>query len=116
MRPWKTARVNGPLFGRSLGRWPASSTSTRRRPPPFRRAWAVAADNPENDDTVVAIHEALEKFAALDSKKAELVKLRYFAGLTIEECGHALGVSEPTAKRWWAYARAWLLEEIKQHR
>lgn len=74
----------------------------------------VAGDNPAGDNTLLAIHEALEKFAAVDPQKAELVKLRYFAGLTLEECGQALGVSEPTAKRWWAYARAWLFEEIKQ--
>jgi RNA polymerase sigma factor (TIGR02999 family) len=73
----------------------------------------VAAEDPANDDTMLAIHEALEKFAGLEPKKAELVKLRYFAGLTIEECGQALGISEPTAKRWWAYARAWLFTEIK---
>jgi RNA polymerase sigma factor (TIGR02999 family) len=65
------------------------------------------------DDQVLAVHEALEKFAQLDTRKAELVDLRYFAGLTIEEAARALDISAPTAKRWWAYARAWLAQEIK---
>ena len=52
-------------------------------------------------------------FAAQDKQKAELVKLRYFAGLTIDEAAEILGVSAPTAKRWWTYARAWLHKEIK---
>lgn len=64
------------------------------------------------DDTLLAVHEALDRFAAIEPKKAELVKLRYFVGLTIEEAASALGVSEPTAKRWWAFARAWLFREI----
>ena len=67
-----------------------------------------------NDDQILAVHEALDKLAAEDPKKAELVKLRYFAGLSIEEAAEALGVSETTAKRWWAYARGWLGGEIKR--
>ena len=67
----------------------------------------------ERDDALLAIHDALEKLAAQDPRKAELVKLRYFVGLTTEEAAEALGISAPTAKRWWAYARAWLFEEIK---
>src|SRR6185295_11126825 len=66
-----------------------------------------------NEDQILAVHEALEKFAAQDKPKAELVKLRYFVGMTIEEAAEALGISAPTAKRHWAYARAWLAEEIK---
>ena len=66
-----------------------------------------------NDEELLAINEALEKFAAHDKQKAELVKLRYFTGLKIEEAAQMLGVSEPTAKRWWAYARAWLFREIQ---
>jgi len=67
----------------------------------------------ETDDKVLAVNEALEKFAVLDPQKAELVKLRYFVGLTIEQAAEALGLSERTAKRYWAFARAWLHEEIK---
>jgi RNA polymerase sigma factor (TIGR02999 family) len=65
-----------------------------------------------NEDQVLAVHEALEKFAAQDKQKAELVKLRYFVGMTIEEAAEALGISTGTAKRHWAYARAWLAQEI----
>ena len=64
------------------------------------------------DDELLAINEALEQFAAVDKQKAELVKLRYFVGLTIEEAAEVLGISPPTAKRWWTYARAWLYEDI----
>jgi len=63
---------------------------------------------PAKDDELLAINDALEKFAALDKQKAELVKLRFFAGLNIEEAAQILGISAPTAKRWWAYSRAWL--------
>jgi RNA polymerase sigma factor (TIGR02999 family) len=67
----------------------------------------------ESDDRVLAVNEALEKFAALDPPKAELVKLRYFIGMTLEEAAEALGISIRTAKRHWTFARAWLHEEIK---
>ncbi len=73
----------------------------------------VASAVSENDDQVLAVDEALAKFAALDPQKAELVKLRYFVGMTVEEAAEALGISERTAKRYWAFARAWLHEEIK---
>ena len=52
----------------------------------------------------------------LDSQKAELVKLRYFVGMKIEEAAEVLGISEATAKRWWVYARAWLFEELRSER
>jgi len=66
-----------------------------------------------NEDKVLAVDEALRKFAALDSEKAELVKLRYFVGVTLEQAAETLGISERTAKRYWAFARAWSHEEIK---
>jgi RNA polymerase sigma factor (TIGR02999 family) len=65
-----------------------------------------------NADTLLRVDEALEKLAAEARPKAELVKLRYFAGLSIPEAGRALGLSESTAKRYWAYARAWLYDEL----
>lgn len=68
--------------------------------------------NIPDDDRVLAVNDALEKLALVQPRKAELVKLRYFAGLTIEEVAQALDISEPTAKRWWAYSRAWLLQEM----
>ncbi len=67
---------------------------------------------PAKEQELLDMDEALEKFAALDKQKAELVKLRYFVGLTIEESAQFLGISAPTAKRWWAYARAWLYHQI----
>jgi RNA polymerase sigma factor (TIGR02999 family) len=67
----------------------------------------------EKDDQLVAVHEALAKFAAEDPRKAELVKLRYFGGLTIEEAAAALEIPLGTAKRWWTYARAWFFNELK---
>ena len=73
----------------------------------------IASAALENDDRVLSVNEALEKFAALDPQKAELVKLRYFVGMTLEQAAEALGISERTAKRYWAFARAWLHEEIK---
>ena len=66
-----------------------------------------------DDDQLLALHEALEKFETKDPKKAELVKLRYFVGLTIEQAAEQLDISEPTAKRWWAYARAWLYNAMR---
>lgn len=67
----------------------------------------------ESDDSLLLVNEALDKFAELDPQKAELVKLRYFVGMTLEQAAEALGISERTAKRHWAFARAWLHEEIK---
>ena len=64
---------------------------------------------------MLALHEALDRLAAHDAVKAELVKLRFFAGLTMEQAAQVLGFSEPTAKRYWAYARAWLYREIKMN-
>jgi RNA polymerase sigma factor (TIGR02999 family) len=64
-----------------------------------------------NDD-LLALDEALQKFAGEEPAKAELVKLHYFAGLPLEEAGRALGISHRTAKRHWAYARAWLYAAI----
>jgi DNA-directed RNA polymerase specialized sigma24 family protein len=62
---------------------------------------------------LLALHEALDRLASQNPENAELVKLRFFAGLTIEEAGAVLGLSKATAKRHWAYARAWLYREIK---
>src|SRR5436190_23832249 len=70
----------------------------------------------ENDDQLLAVNDAVEKLATTDKQKAELVKLRYFVGMTIEEAAQVLGISEGTAKRHWAYARAWLYEEIRAQR
>jgi RNA polymerase sigma factor (TIGR02999 family) len=66
---------------------------------------------PARDEELLAINEALERFSALDDKKAQLVKLRYFVGLTIEDAAGVMGISVATAKRWWSFARAWLHKE-----
>ncbi|UCE61336.1 MAG: sigma-70 family RNA polymerase sigma factor [Phycisphaerales bacterium] len=63
-------------------------------------------------DDLLALDEALAKLEEEDTVKANLVKLRYFAGLTVEQAAKALGVSRATADRYWAYARAWLYHEI----
>ena len=67
---------------------------------------------PAPDDQLLAMNEALEKFSAQDARKGELVKLRYFVGLSFEEAAGVLGIAVPTAKQWWAYARAWLKVEM----
>jgi RNA polymerase sigma factor (TIGR02999 family) len=67
----------------------------------------------KDDEALLRLDEALEKYAALDARKAELVKLRYFAGMNYEEAAAAVGIAVPTAKEWWAYARAWLAVEIR---
>ena len=70
--------------------------------------------SPAPDDQLLALNDALDRFAALEPQQAELVKLRYFVGLKIEEAADVLGISEATAKRWWAFARAWLFDEIQR--
>ena len=69
---------------------------------------------PAKDEELLALSDALEKFAVRDKQKAELVKLRYFVGLTTEEAAQVLGISVPTADRWWNFSRAWLYEEIER--
>lgn len=95
---------------------------SRRRLAAKRGAGVVPLDidsidiaNPETrDDELLAMNEALEKLETLDPRKAELVKLRYFVGMTYDEAASTLGIAVPTAKQWWAYARAWLAVEMKQ--
>ncbi len=69
---------------------------------------------PADDDQLLLLDEALERFAAIDGPKAELVKLRHFVGLTTEQAAQVLNISEPTAKRWWAYAKAWLYQACRE--
>jgi RNA polymerase sigma factor (TIGR02999 family) len=73
---------------------------------------ARASDDGTDDVDLLALHEALERLAALDPDQARLVELRYFGGLTIEETAEALAVSPATVKREWALARAWLRREL----
>jgi RNA polymerase sigma factor (TIGR02999 family) len=66
----------------------------------------------ESGDGLLSLDEALTRFAVLEPVKAELVKLRYFAGCSIDEAADLLGISRTSAKRYWAFARAWLLAEL----
>lgn len=68
----------------------------------------------EDDDAVLAVSEALDRLAKLDPVAAELIKLRFFGGLPNAEAARVLGLAERTAKRTWAYARAWLYDELKR--
>ena len=72
---------------------------------------AVGIDSTALDE-ILALDEALEKLQAKDQLKADLIKLRFYAGLTIEQSAKSLGISLTTAKTHWAYARAWLLREV----
>jgi RNA polymerase sigma factor (TIGR02999 family) len=71
--------------------------------------WQKVAQAPEQ---VLALSEALDRFAAVEPRKAELVALRFFGGMSMPEAAEALGVSLPTAERWWAFARSWLYTEL----
>ena len=71
---------------------------------------------PDSDESLLAVSEALEKFAARDPVKAELVKLRYFAGMTVDEAARVLRISPPTAHRYWVFAKAWLHREITRRK
>ncbi len=66
----------------------------------------------EPGEDLVALDAALSRFACASPKKAELVKLRFFAGMTIPEAAETLGVSHATAERYWTYARTWLYCEL----
>jgi RNA polymerase sigma factor (TIGR02999 family) len=65
-------------------------------------------------EQLLALDDALTRLAAEDSRKADLVKLRFFTGLSIEAAAQALAISPATAKRWWTFARAWLLREVER--
>jgi len=71
---------------------------------------------PGGDDELLAVNEALDKLAAQNKVEAELVKLRYFVGMTLEEAAQVLNISARTADTYWAHARAWLYREIKAQR
>jgi RNA polymerase sigma factor (TIGR02999 family) len=75
----------------------------------------IAAPGADNEELLL-ISEALDALAQHDARKAELVKLKYFAGLTLEEAAAALDIAQRTAKRDWAYARAWLFNEVQRLR
>jgi RNA polymerase sigma factor (TIGR02999 family) len=68
----------------------------------------------QSPDDLLALDEALTRFAKEEPAKAELVKLRFFAGLSTPEAASALGISVASAERWWAFARTWLFSELEQ--
>ena len=74
---------------------------------------AIAAGGAESPEQLLDLSDALDRLAAVDPQKAQLVKLIYFAGLTMEEAADALDISRATAHRHWNFARAWLHEEVQ---
>jgi RNA polymerase sigma factor (TIGR02999 family) len=73
----------------------------------------VDVASPCDDDQLLAVNEAIDKLTAQNQVEAELVKLRYFVGLTLDEAAEVLGISARTADNYWAHARAWLFRELK---
>jgi RNA polymerase sigma factor (TIGR02999 family) len=69
-----------------------------------------------DDDQLLAVNEALDKLASQNKAQAELVKLRYFVGMTVDEAADALGIARRTANNYWAHARAWLFRELKSQK
>ena len=134
-RPWSTKPTCAWSTRRTQSRGTAAGTSSgpRRRPcgeswsrtPAARPASSAAGDwqrgelsesklvAPAISDDLLALDEALSQLARTDALAAELVKLRYFAGLTSEQAAQALGLSSRTADRTWSYARAWLRKKLK---
>jgi RNA polymerase sigma factor (TIGR02999 family) len=88
---------------------------TRRHGDGYQRvdfeSLVVAA--PAAEDPLLVVNAALDKFAVEHPVQAELVKLRYFAGMTNEEVSQVMGISVSTAKNYWTFSRAWLLNEIE---
>jgi len=67
-----------------------------------------------DDDTLLLVNDALEKLSQEDAQAAEIAKLRFFGGLTLDEAAQVLGVTSRTADRYWAFARVWLFDEMRQ--
>jgi RNA polymerase sigma factor (TIGR02999 family) len=88
----------------------ADKRGGRQRRVPLEEA-ALRAESPEQ---LLALEAALARFAEEEPRKAELVALRFFAGMTVGEAAAALGVSVATAERWWTFARTWLYAELDE--
>lgn len=93
----------------------ARRRNTRRHGGEYQRVDLSKCDlaAPQADDELLAVNEAMEKLATAHPVQAEVVKLRYFGGRTNEEVAQILDISLSTVKNYWAFARAWLLDEIK---
>jgi RNA polymerase sigma factor (TIGR02999 family) len=74
--------------------------------------WGLTLSDESTSEDLLALDEALQKLSKSDPRNAELVKLRYFAGLSLDQVAKIQGISRRTATRWWTYARAWLHREI----
>ena len=74
---------------------------------------SIEVAGPGDDDQLLAVNDALDKLAAIHAVQAEVVKLRYFVGMTNLEAAQALGLSESTVKNYWTHARAWLFREMR---
>ena len=83
------------------------------KPRPLPEDSILAPAAPEKAEELLALNEALGRLEKIDERKAELVSLRFFIGLTIEETAETLAISVATAKRDWSFARAWLLAELE---
>jgi len=94
----------------------ARRKKTQRKGGDYRRVDLAASEAVTQEelrcDDLLALDQALEKLSQRDALKARVVSLRYFAGLTIEQTACSLGISPATAKRYWTYARAWLIREM----
>jgi RNA polymerase sigma factor (TIGR02999 family) len=73
----------------------------------------IQADSSDRNEDLLLLDDAIDRLEQIDQTKAKLVKLRYFSGLTIPQVANAMGISITTANRYWAYARAWLHEELQ---
>jgi len=91
----------------------ARRRQTQKRGAGRQRELLDAVPAPEPDQELLALDEALVRLATIDPQKAKLVELRYFAGLTGDQAAEALGISPTTADRHWAFARAWLQDEVR---
>ena len=79
----------------------------------FDDVGSLTISNESSTVDLLALNDALDQLAAVDQVKAELVKLRYFAGLSLDDAAQSLGISRATAKRYWVYARSWLFRKIE---
>lgn len=91
----------------------ARAKQTKKRGGDHRREPLVDLAAPTLDNELIALHEALDKLAAEELIKAQLVELRYFGGLTGDQAAEVLGISPSTADRHWSFARAWLQTEVR---
>jgi RNA polymerase sigma factor (TIGR02999 family) len=116
-RPWKSRRYFFAAAAEAMRRILIEKARTKHAQ---RRGGGILhADldeiempSPMPAEELLALDAVLEKYARVDPEKAELVKLKFFVGLTTADAAALLGISEPTAKRYWAFSRAWLFRQL----